>query len=137
MQTSGVVAGARRSLSPAFASVHVIRPTRWGVLDTASGEVPAGPRVASEAAVVAVRGALQARWRGAVGDGELRRAIRALCDEARRHEMPAERLLVSFKQACGSAADGSGIRPGPDRDELARRAVTMCIEEYYAGPPAR
>jgi hypothetical protein len=62
----------------------------------------------------------------------LRRALRLLCDDARRRGVRAEQLVVAIKQAWGSLPE-SRWRPGDDRGTaFLQRVVTVCIEEYYA-----
>jgi hypothetical protein len=90
-------------------------------------------RVSSEAAVMAVRSALQAQLRTGGPNGELRRAIRHMCDEARRNDLRAEQLLVVFKRAWESLPELGELPAGPDRSEFLSRVVSMCIEEFYDG----
>ena len=89
-------------------------------------------RVSSEAAVVALRSALQAQLRGAPSSSDLRRAIRLMCGEARRHDLRAEQLLIIFKHAWNSLPEVQQLPYGRERTDLLSRVVTMCIEEFYA-----
>lgn len=63
---------------------------------------------------------------------DLQRAMRALCDEARRQGMRAEDLIVLFKKTWQA-------RPEPhhmsreETGQLFDSLVTMCIEEFYDG----
>ncbi len=98
---------------------------------TDSGRMPAAP-VASGAAVAALGSALQGRMRGRLSEAELRRAIRSVCVEARRHGVRAEQLLVVFKRALVSALDAHGVPVGEERDGISARLVSACIEEFYA-----
>jgi len=91
------------------------------------------PRVLSGAGVVALRSALQAQLRGEWPDGALRRAIRAMCDEAHRNGLRAEQLLVILKDAWSSLPEVARLSPGGTRERLLDRIVTMCVEEFY-GP---
>ena len=104
----------------------------WADAHVSQSDTVPPVRGASDAAIVALRSALQARLRGWLEDGELRRAIRLLCDEAHRRGMGAEQLLVMLKQAWASVAGTSNFPLGPERDELSKRVITMCIEEFYA-----
>jgi hypothetical protein len=45
-----------------------------------------------------------------------------------------EDFLIAFKLALVDAANELGIKPGPERDELLARLVTVCIEELYRSP---
>ena len=89
------------------------------------------PRDFSEAAVVALRSALQARLRGAAPDPTLRRAIRLMCDEGRRQDMRAEQLLIILKRAWQSLPEVFERTREIRRDDVLGRVITMCIEEYY------
>jgi hypothetical protein len=62
----------------------------------------------------------------------LQRAMRALCDEARRQGMHAEELIVLFKKTWHARPELHQM----SREETAQlfdSVVTMCIEEYYDG----
>ena len=96
-------------------------------------EVAAAPlvRISSEAAVMAVRSALQAQLQNRASSGELRRAIRLMTREARRKDLKAEQLLIVFKRAWHSLPVVDQLPYGPDRADLLSRIITMCIEEFY------
>ena len=101
-----------------------------GVSLTDSARMPA-VRVVSGAAVVALCSALQGQLRGWLPEAELRRAIRAMCDEAWRHGLRAEQLLVVFKRALVSALDACEVPAGEERNSVSRRLVSAYIEEFY------
>ena len=90
-------------------------------------------RMSSEAAVVAVRSALQAQLQNRASSGELQRAIRLMVGEARRRDLRAEQLLIVFKRAWHSLPEVDQLPYGPERGDLLSRIITMCIEEFYAG----
>ena len=63
---------------------------------------------------------------------DLQRAMRALCDEARRQGMRAEALIVLFKKTWHARPELHRI----SREETTQRfdsALALCIEEYYNG----
>jgi hypothetical protein len=94
---------------------------------------PATPgRAVSTAAFLALRSALQGFYREKPAPAELRRALRLLCQAGRREGAQVEHLLIIVKQALVSAADACDVRYGEEREEFSRRAITMCIEEFYA-----
>lgn len=97
------------------------------------GVRPAGsPRIVSAAGVTALRSALQAHLRdGAIADEQWRRAIGLMCAEARRADLQPEHLIVALKRAITDTGDAHRLAP-QERQELTRRLVTSCIEEYFA-----
>jgi hypothetical protein len=63
---------------------------------------------------------------------DLQRAMRALCEEARRQGMRAEELIVLFKKTWHARPELQRM----SREETGRlfdSVVTMCVEEYYDG----
>jgi len=67
---------------------------------------------------------------------DLQRAMRALCEEARRQGMRAEELIVLFKKTWQGRPELQRM----SREETGRlfdSVVTMCVEEYYDGDGAR
>jgi hypothetical protein len=85
----------------------------------------------SAAAVAALRCGLQAQL-GPSPNGELRRAVRLLCDEAHRRGLRAEQVIVLLKEAWGSLPDVQVLAPGEERRESLSRIVSLCIDEFYA-----
>ena len=94
-------------------------------------------RVGSDAAVSALRCALQAQLRDANSTAELRRAMRLVCAEARRAGVRVEQLLVILKTAWASVPEAWQSPRSGLRDDLLDQIVTMCIEEFYAGARLR
>jgi hypothetical protein len=58
-------------------------------------------------------------------------ALGKVCSEARREQIPAERLLVAFKGIWTSLPEVRQMPPHQAADEV-RNLVTLCIERYYA-----
>ena len=75
---------------------------------------------------------LALRAEGATRTVELQRAMRALCEEARRQGMRAEELIVLFKKTWQARPELQRM----SREETSRlldAVVTMCVEQYYDG----
>ena len=62
---------------------------------------------------------------------EVRAALGKVCSEARRQQIPAERLLVAFKGIWSTLPEVRRLPPHEAADEV-RDLVTLCIESYYA-----
>ena len=67
-------------------------------------------------------------------DSELRDSIRIACGDAHSRGVRAEHLLVALKGALDEAITDAGVARGPVRNEITRRVVTLCIDEYYSRP---
>jgi hypothetical protein len=90
------------------------------------------PRGLLDAALLTIGCALQAQRREASPDLEaLRPGIRRLCLEAHRRGVLAEQLIIVMKQAWATFPMGRDPRRDAHRDELRRRVIAMCIDEYY------
>ena len=72
--------------------------------------------------------------RGLTPDGELRESLRIACGDAHSRGMRAEHLLIALKGVLDEAITDAGVARGPVREEITRRVVTLCIDEYYALP---
>lgn len=59
-------------------------------------------------------------------------ALSRICTEARRDQIPPERLLVAFKGVWNSLPEVRQL-DGHRATEEVRDLVTLCIERYYAG----
>jgi hypothetical protein len=90
-------------------------------------------RILSDAAVTALRGALQALVGDYAPPGDLRRAIVLMCDEARRNGLRAEQLVITIKQAWESIPEVCRHVSVEQRTRVLSGVVTMCIDEFYAG----
>ncbi|MGI8497325.1 MAG: hypothetical protein ACR2OG_07070 [Gemmatimonadaceae bacterium] len=64
----------------------------------------------------------------------LRRTIRSLCDDARQQKLGAEQVIIILKSAWATICHREGRSMRVQNDELLQRVVSMCIEEFYAGP---
>jgi hypothetical protein len=63
---------------------------------------------------------------------DLQRAMRVLCEEARRQGMRAEELIILFKKTWQARPELQRM----SREETSRlfdSVVTMCVEQYYDG----
>ncbi len=65
---------------------------------------------------------------------ELRAVIRGICSAPERQGFEPEDFLIAFKLALVDAAKEAGIPPGPDRNDLLAKVVTVYIEEFYRSP---
>jgi len=63
--------------------------------------------------------------------GDVTAALALVCREARREQIPAERLLVAFKSIWSSLPEVRQMPPNRAADEV-RDLVSLCIERYYA-----
>lgn len=73
---------------------------------------------------------------GNVDLADLRAPVRVLCALAHSEDVRAEQLLVRFKEIWAELPPLSGLPRGRQRSDLMARFATMCIEEFYASPPA-
>lgn len=93
---------------------------------------PTPPRLADET-LASVRDALARALEGDAPPGDdLRIALRAMAHEARAQGMRAEQILLALKALWSALPQ---VRGAPGRDQqsaLLQRAVTLCINEYYA-----
>jgi hypothetical protein len=89
--------------------------------------------ILSPASTEALRSALRLHFQQPRGDADRRigSALSAICDEARRDQIPAERLLVAFKSIWTSLPEVRRLPPDRAAAEI-RSLVTLCIERYYA-----
>jgi hypothetical protein len=73
---------------------------------------------------------------GVKAGAEVRHALRALCDDARAHQVRVEQIVIAIKQGWSSLhSDHPRVRSdGPDT--MLNQVITLCIDEYYAGRSA-
>lgn len=83
------------------------------------------------------RGVFRAWVAGTADDAELRCALRRFCDAAQCQQLRPEQVLVALKSMLRAVPEIRNTRKRDSRDDLIARAVTMCIEEYYAVPADR
>jgi len=69
--------------------------------------------------------------RARAGD-EVRRALRALCDDARSHDVRVEQLVIAIKQGWSSLHSEHPRTRAAGPDDLLNHVITLCIDEYYA-----
>ena len=84
----------------------------------------------------ALRHAARTARSGERVDAVVREMIRRVCEVAHERELRAEQLLLLLKQAWRELPEGRRLPPRADDDVLAR-AITVCIDEYYAGGGGR
>lgn len=88
--------------------------------------------VASKIGQLARSGAFPSQVnRGVTPESEWRKALHAMCEEARLASVPPEQLLREIKQALAVLCDTCGVPHGPSRAAFTNRVVTMAIEEYF------
>jgi hypothetical protein len=63
-----------------------------------------------------------------------RAIIRQICSAPEKLTFAPEDFVIAFKLALTDAANDVGIRPGPERNELLARLVSVCIEEFFRLP---
>jgi hypothetical protein len=92
-----------------------------------------GDAILSPESRVALRDAFQRHLsdRSGTADSQISEALGRICKEARRDQIPPERLLVAFKGIWGSLPEVRRLPLDEATDEV-RRLVTLCIERYYA-----
>ena len=88
------------------------------------------PAAFSQTALAALRCGLQAQL-GPSPNGELRHAMRCLCDEAHRRDLRAEQVIVLVKEAWGSLPEVHAMSHYR-RSEALSPIVSLCIDEFYA-----
>lgn len=70
---------------------------------------------------------------GAIRAGaDVRRALRALCEDARINRVRAEQLVIAIKQGWSSLLSESPRMRSAGPDALLNHIITQCIDEYYA-----
>ncbi len=63
-----------------------------------------------------------------------RAIINQICSAPEKLTFAPEDFVIAFKLALTNAANDVGIRPGPDRNDLLSRLVSVCIEEFFRSP---
>jgi hypothetical protein len=72
---------------------------------------------------------------GTTVTSEQRAIINQICSAPEKKTFAPEDFLIAFKLALTNAANEVGIPPGPDRNDLLTRIVSVCIEEFFRLPP--
>ena len=107
----------------------------FGFVEAPSGARPRDERVsvASKIGQLARTGVVPSQVsRGVTPEAEWRKALHAMCEEARLASVPPEQLLREIKQALAVLCDTCGVPYGPSRTAFTSRVVTQTIEEYFA-----
>jgi hypothetical protein len=81
-----------------------------------------------------LRTALRLRGSGSAVNSEQRAIIHQICAAPEKSTFAPEDFVIAFKLALTNAANEVGIRPGPDRNDLLARLVSVCIEEFFRIP---
>ena len=81
-----------------------------------------------------MRTALRSSGDGLPVTSEQRAIIRQICSAPGKLTFAPEDFVIAFKLALTEAADDVGIRPGPERNDLLTRMVSVCIEEFFRLP---
>lgn len=96
----------------------------------------APPARAPDSGVTALRAALQthlqARLLGSSPDGQLRRTIRLVCEDAQRQHLQVEHVIVVAKQAWHSLPEVRQLASSSIAAELLSAVVSLTIDEFYA-----
>jgi hypothetical protein len=83
-----------------------------------------------------LRVALKLSVTGRAVTSEQRAIIHQICSAPEKLTFAPEDFVIAFKLALNNAANEVGIRPGPDRNDLLARLVSVCIEEFFRLPSA-
>jgi hypothetical protein len=60
-----------------------------------------------------------------------RAIIHQICSAPEKLTFAPEDFVIAFKLALTDAANDVGLRPGPERNDLLTRLVSLCIEEFF------
>jgi hypothetical protein len=63
-----------------------------------------------------------------------RAIIHQICSAPEKLAFAPEDFVIAFKLALTDAANDVGLRPGPERNDLLTRMVSVCIEEFFRSP---
>ena len=82
-------------------------------------------------AIEQLRGCIKSEKHGRARKDQIRVAVSAICDEAKRsHAMP-EHLLVLLKEVCHSLPEYGRMGGAVERNHFLDTVVSVAIEEYY------
>ena len=81
-----------------------------------------------------LRTALRLHETGRAVTSEQRAIVHQICSAPEKLTFAPEDFVIAFKLALTDAANDVGIRPGPDRNDLLTRMVSVCIEEFFRLP---
>ncbi|HVS59076.1 MAG TPA: hypothetical protein VHE82_00135 [Gemmatimonadaceae bacterium] len=83
-----------------------------------------------------LRIALRLGGTGPTVTSDQRAIIRQICSAPEKRTFTPEDFVIAFKLALADAATDVGIRPGPERNDLLARMVSVGIEEFFRLPSA-
>lgn len=69
--------------------------------------------------------------------GEVRRALRNLCGDARTSHVRVEQLVIAIKQGWTSLHSEQPRTRAAGPDEMLNHVIRLCIDEYYAAEETR
>ena len=81
-----------------------------------------------------LRAALRLGGTGGHVTAEQRAIIHQICSAPEKLTFAPEDFVIAVKLALTNAANDVGIRPGPERNDLLTRMVSVCIEEFFRLP---
>jgi hypothetical protein len=91
-----------------------------------------------ELLVCMVRDEPQANKEGVFrAEGEVRRALHALCCDARTNRVRVEQLVIAIKQGWSSLHSEHPRTRAAGPDDMLNQVITLCIDEYYAAEETR
>jgi hypothetical protein len=93
---------------------------------------PESTRVVSAETLRALTDALRLHLSTQCPDGVLRRALGQFSREARANGARAEQVLIELHRVGDALVEATSAGSRADRQRLLARAVSLCIEEYYA-----
>ena len=82
-------------------------------------------------AIEQLRGCIKSEKRGRARKDQIRVAVSAICDEAKRSQAMPEHLLVLLKEVCNSLPEYARMGGSVDRNQFLDTVVSVAIEEYY------
>jgi hypothetical protein len=119
-----------------MASESAISPERYVTMTTHSNGSNAQPsrwRLPPHQEEL-LRAALKLGGTGRSVSSEQRAIIHQICSSPEKVTFAPEDFVIAFKLALTDAANDVGIRPGPERNDLLTRMVSVCIEEFFRLP---
>ncbi len=66
---------------------------------------------------------------------ELRRALTAMCVDARARALRPEQLLIALKETWPTLPEVRALPAGEPRTALLSRVIGLCLDEYYRREP--
>jgi hypothetical protein len=119
----------RTSIAPPTPAMTATAAPAASAASAASASVPP---LLSLPTVMAMRRVLRAYGEGWALDNRLRRAARAVAQDAHRRGALAEQMLVAVKQEWGALSEVRALPPGDSLQDLSSRFITLCIREFFS-----